>query len=136
MYATLCSRLSLPSHLCTLGRVVRRVRFSSAAPVSFPPWPPSLRLERQGGYLSPLLVEWLSFASYCSLGRSAYRARLSGHDAVSVDRLVSCLPLCGRCVSVGSLRTASAFTVFALVVSVGPVVVFLTASDPSDTALA
>ena len=58
----LCSRLSLPSHLCTLGEVVRRVRFSSAAPVSFPPWPPNLRLERQGGYLSPLQVEWLSFA--------------------------------------------------------------------------
>ena len=58
----LCSRLSLPSHLCTLGEVVRRVKFLSAAPVSFPPWPPNLRLERQGGYLSPLLVEWLSFA--------------------------------------------------------------------------
>ena len=38
------------------------MRFSSAAPVSFPPWPPDLRLERQGGFLSPLLVEWLSFA--------------------------------------------------------------------------
>ena len=59
----LCSRLSLPSHLCTLDEVVRRVRFSSAAPVSFPPWPPNLlRLERQGGSLSPLLVEWLSLA--------------------------------------------------------------------------
>ena len=102
------------------------MRFSSAAPVSFPPWPPSLRLERQGGYLSPLLVEWLSFAVFLL-------ARLNGRDAVSVDRLVSCLPLCGRCVSVGGLRTANAFTVFALV---GPVVVFLTASDPSDTALA
>ena len=58
----LCSRLSLPSHLCTLSEVVRRVRFSSAAPVSFPPWSPNLRLERQGGSLSPLLVEWLSLA--------------------------------------------------------------------------
>ena len=58
----LCSRLSLPSHLCTLGEVVRRVRFLSAAPVSFPPWPPDLWLERKGGYLSPLLVEWLSLA--------------------------------------------------------------------------
>ena len=38
------------------------MRFSSAAPVRIPPWPPDLRLERQGGYLSPLLVEWLSFA--------------------------------------------------------------------------
>ena len=55
---------------------------------------------------------------------------------MSVDRLVRCLPLCGRCVSVGGLRTANAFTVFALVVSVGLVVDFLTASDPSDTALA
>ena len=58
----LCSRLSFPSHLCTLGEVVSRVRFSSAAPVSFPPWPPNLRLGRQGGSLSPLLVEWLSLA--------------------------------------------------------------------------
>ena len=73
---------------------------------------------------------------FCSLGSSAYRARLSGRDAVSVDRLISYLPLCGRCGSVGGLRTASACTEFALVVSVGPVVVFLTASDPSDTVLA
>ena len=58
----LCSRLSLPSHLCTLGEVAGRVRFSSAAPVSFPPWPLNLRLVRQGGSLSPLLVEWLSLA--------------------------------------------------------------------------
>ena len=113
------------------------MRFSSAAHVSFPPWPPNLRLERQGGYLSPPLVEWLSFAVFfCSLGRSAYRARFSGRDVVSVDRLVSYLPLCGRCGCVGGLRTASACTAFALVVSVGPVVVFLTASDLSDTALA
>ena len=55
---------------------------------------------------------------------------------MSVDRLVSYFPLCGRCVSVGSLRTANVFPVFALVVSVGRVAVFLTASDPSDTALA
>ena len=40
------------------------MRFSSAAPVSFPPWLPNLRLERQGGYLSPLLVKWLSFAVF------------------------------------------------------------------------
>ena len=45
------------------------MRFSSAAPVSFPSWLPNLRLERQGGYLSPPLVEWLSFAvfSACSV---------------------------------------------------------------------
>ena len=55
----LCSRLSLPPRLCTLGEVVR---LPSAAPVSIPPWPPDLQLERQGGYLSPLLVEWLSLA--------------------------------------------------------------------------
>ena len=73
---------------------------------------------------------------FCSLGHSAYRARFSGNDVVSVDRLDSYLPLCGRCGSAGGLRTASADTAFALVVSVGPVVVFLTASDPSDTALA
>ena len=48
---------------------MRRARFSGAAPVSFPPWPPNLRFERQGGYLSPLLVEWLSLAvfSACSV---------------------------------------------------------------------
>ena len=40
---------------------------------------------------------------------------------MSVDRLVSYFPLCGRWVSVGSLRTAKVFPVFALVVSVGPV---------------
>ena len=57
-----CSRLSLPPHLCTLSELVRRVRLPSAAPVSFPPWPPDLRLERQGGYLSAPLVEWLLLA--------------------------------------------------------------------------
>ena len=40
------------------------MRFSSADPVSFSPWPPNLRLERRGGYLSPPLVEWLSFAVF------------------------------------------------------------------------
>ena len=45
-----------------LGEVVRRVRLPGAAPVWFPPWPPDLQLERQGGYLSLLLVEWHSFA--------------------------------------------------------------------------
>ena len=43
---------------------------------------------------------------------------------MSVDRLVSYFPLCGRCASVGGLWTANAFPVFALVVSVGPVAVF------------
>ena len=74
--------------------------------------------------------------SCCSLCRFACRSRLSGWDAVSVDRLVSCFPMCGCCVSVGGLRTANVLPVFALVVSVGLVAVFLTASDPSDTALA
>ena len=55
---------------------------------------------------------------------------------MNVDHLVSYFPLCGRCGSVGGLRTANTFPVFTLVVSVGPVVVFLTASGPSDTALA
>ena len=55
---------------------------------------------------------------------------------MSVDRLVSYFPLCGRCASVGGLRTANAFPVFTLVVSVGLVAIFLPASDPSDTALA
>ena len=34
------------------------------------------------------------------------------------------LTLCGRCAIVGGLRTASAFTTFALVLSVWPVAVF------------
>ena len=55
---------------------------------------------------------------------------------MSVDHLVSYFPLCGLCVSVGGLRTADVFTGFALAVSVGPMAVFLTASDPSDAALA
>ena len=67
---------------------------------------------------------------FCSLGRSAYRARLSDRDAVSVDRFVSYLPLFGRCGSVGSLQTANAFTGFALVVSVRPVVVFCPLATP------
>ena len=53
-----------------------------------------------------------------------------------VDRLVSCFPLCGCGATVGGLRTASAFTAFALVVSAWPVAVFRTASDPFDAALA
>ena len=117
----LCSRLSLPSHLCMLDEVVR---FSSAAPVSFPPWPPNLRLERQE---VPLARSWSSgfrWRSCGSLCRFACRSRFSGRDAVSVDHLVSCFPMCGRCVSVGGLRTANVFPVFALVVSVGPVAVF------------
>ena len=57
-----CFRLPLPPHLCTLGEVVRRARLPSAAPVRVPPWPPDLRLGRPGGYLSPLLVGWLSCA--------------------------------------------------------------------------
>ena len=32
-----------------------RVRFSSSAPVSFPPWLPDLRLERQERLLEPAL---------------------------------------------------------------------------------
>ena len=59
-----------------------------------------------------------------------------GRDAVCVDRLVCWLALCGRCAIVGGLRTARVFIAFALVVSVWPVAVFLTASGPSDTALA
>ena len=81
------------------------MRLPSAAPVRVPPWPPDLRLGRPGGYLSPLLVGWLSCA-------------------VWLDRLVCCFPLCGRGVIVGGLRTANDFTAFALVVSVWPVAVF------------
>ena len=58
----LCSQLPLPPHLCTLGEVVRRARLPSAVPVRVPHWPSDLRLARPGGYLSPLLVGWLSCA--------------------------------------------------------------------------
>ena len=80
----LCSRLSLPSHLCTLGEMVSRVRFLSATPVSFPPWPPNLWLERQGGSLSPLLIEWLSLA--------VLLLALSLHLPFSVKRSGHCEP--------------------------------------------
>ena len=55
------------------------MRLPSAAPVRVPPWPPDLRLGRPGGYLSPLLVGWLSCAVWllalslrlqCSVKRS------------------------------------------------------------------
>ena len=59
LFFAMFSVVSLPPHLCTLSEVVRLL---SAAPVRFPPWPPDLRLERQGGYLSPPLVEWFSLA--------------------------------------------------------------------------
>ena len=89
----LCSRLSLPPHLCTFDEVVRRVRFPSAAPVRVPP---DLRLRRPGGYLSPLLVGWLSFAIWllalslrlpCSVKRSRRCERGSSCLLFSLVRL-------------------------------------------------
>ena len=52
------------SVLSCLSRLIsaRSVRFSSTAPVRVPPCPPDLRLGRPGGFLSLLLVEWLSCA--------------------------------------------------------------------------
>ena len=85
---------------------------------------PGLPIFGLGGYLSPLLVDGFRVQSCCSRCCSACPARLSGQDAVSVDRLVSCFLLYGRCAIVGGLRTASGFTAFALVVSVWPVAVF------------
>ena len=81
------------------------MRLPSASPVRVPPWPPDLRLGRSGGYLSLLLVGWLSCAAW-------------------LDRLFCCFPLCGRGVIIGGLRTANGFTAFALVVSVWLVAVF------------
>ena len=43
---------------------------------------------------------------------------------MSLDRLVSCFPLCGRGAIVGGLRTAGVFTVFDVVVLMWPVAVF------------
>ena len=87
----LCSRLPLPPHLCTLGEVVRRARLPSAAPVRVPPWPPDLRLGRPGGYLSPLLVGWLSCAVLllrfpCSVRRSRRCGCGSSRKLVSLVR--------------------------------------------------
>ena len=60
----------------------------------------------------------------CGLVAHACHAWFGGRDAVSMDRLVSCFPLCGRGAIVGGLRTASSFTAFTLVVSVWSVAVF------------
>ena len=68
--------------------------------------------------------------SCCPRYRSACCARFGGQDAVSVDRLVSCFPLCSRGAIVGGLLTASGFRAFALVVSVWPVAVFWALSAP------
>ena len=132
----LCSRLLLPSHLCTLDEVVRRVRFFRVPLLLvFLPGLPIFSLRGREVIWARSWLSGFRWRSCCSLCRSACRARLRGRDAVSVDRLVGYFPLCCRCVSVGGLRAANVFPVFALVVSVGPVVFFLTTSDPSDTAL-
>ena len=68
--------------------------------------------------------------SCCSRCHSACRAQFGGRDAVGVDRLIGCFPLCSRGVIVGGLRTASGFTAFALVVSVWPVAVFWPLTAP------
>ena len=62
--------------------------------------------------------------SCCLRCRSACRAQFVGRDAVGMDCLIGCFPLCGRGAIVGGLRTVSGFTAFALVVSVWPVAVF------------
>ena len=74
--------------------------------------------------LSPLLVDWLSYAVLLLTLSLRFPYAVSGRDAVCMDRLVCWLTLCGRCVIVGGLRPSSAFTAFALVVSVWPVAVF------------
>ena len=63
-------------------------------------------------------------ALVCGLVAHACRSRFGGRDAVDLDRLVGCFPLCGCGAIVGGLRTASGFTAFALVVSVWPAAVF------------
>ena len=74
--------------------------------------------------MSPLLVEWLSCAVLLLTLSLRFPCSVQRSDAVSVDRLVCCFPLCGRGAIVGGLRTASGFMAFALVVSVWPVAVF------------
>ena len=86
--------------------------------------------------LSPLLVDWLSCAVLLLTLSLRFPFAVSGRDAVCVGRLVCWLALCGHCAIVGGLRTARFLIAFAPVVSVWPVVVFLTASGPSDAALA
>ena len=98
-------------------------------------WPPDLRLEKPGGCLSSLLVDWLSCLVLLLTLLLSFPCAVSGRDVVCLDRLVCWLALCGCCAIVGGLRTARVFIAFALVVSVWPLAAFLTASGPSDTAL-
>ena len=74
--------------------------------------------------MSPLSVDWLSCAVLLLALSLRFPCSGSGRGAVGVDRLVCCFALCGRGAIVGSLRTASGFMAFALVVSVWPVTVF------------
>ena len=120
----LCSRLPLPPHLCTLCEVVRRESLPSSAPVRIPPWLPDLRLGKPGKCFEPALGDGCRDRSCCSRFCSAFRARLSGRDAVGVDHLVCCFPLRGRGAVAGGLWTACGFIAFAPVVSVWPVAVF------------
>ena len=58
----LCSRLPLPPHRCTLGKVVGWVGLPSAAPVRVLSGLPIFGLGGREGTLSLLLVDWLSCA--------------------------------------------------------------------------
>ena len=127
------SRLPLRPHLCTFDEVVRRVRLPSTVPVTVPPWPPDLRLGRPGGYLSPLLVEWLlcavllltrSLRLLCSVQRSRRCGRVSSCWLFS-------LVWFGEIVGGASGFTAFALSGFGVVGGR-----FLTASGPSKTILA
>ena len=98
------------------------MRLPSATPVRVPPWPPDLRLGRPGGYLSPLLVGWLSCAVWllalslrlpCSVKRSRRCERGSSRLLFSLVQ--------SRC---DCWQSTDRFTAFALAVSVWPVEVF------------
>ena len=128
----LCSRLPLPPHLCTLSEVVGRVGRPSAAPVRVLPGLPILGYGSQE-CLSPLLVDWLSCPVLLLTLSLCFPCAVSGRDAVCMDHLVCWLTLCGHCAIVGGLRTASAFTAFAQVVSVWPVAVFRRRSGVIDS---
>ena len=119
------SVLGCLSHLISARSARRWGGWVDRVPLQLgPPWPPDLRLWKPGECLSSLLVNWLSCAVLLLTLSLCFPCTVSGRDAVCMDRLVCWLTLCGRCAIVGGLRTASAFTVFALVVSVWLVAVF------------
>ena len=72
---------------------MRRGSLPSFAPVRIPLWLPDLWLGKPGRCFEPTLGR---MALVIGLVAHAFHARLSGRDAVGVDRLVCCFPLRDR----------------------------------------